>query len=173
LAPSNPTIQTRLALVRVTTGDLDRGMKELEASAASNPDDYQADLALITTYLSQQQGNKALEAVSSLEKKQPNNPVTHNLRGLALLLKRDYSGARASFEHALKLNATFMPSVVNLARLDLRDKDPELAKKRYERVISKEPNNEQAHSGLASLLQLTGAPKEQIEKTLKQAVAGN
>ncbi|HZP89036.1 MAG TPA: XrtA/PEP-CTERM system TPR-repeat protein PrsT [Burkholderiales bacterium] len=173
LAPNNVNVQTRLALVRFASGEADRGVKELEASSASHPEDYQADLALIATYLRQRQADKALQAVQALEKKQPDNPLTDNLRGLALVLKRDRAGARASFEHALKLQPSYMPAVTNLAQLDLADKKPEAARKRYEAIVKKEPNNEQALAGLAVLLRITGAPKEEIEKVLKQAVAGN
>ena len=173
LAPNNAAVQTRLAVVRVASGDAERGLKELQASAAAHPDDYQADLALVTTYLRQRQADKALEAVNGLEKKQPNNPLTSTLRGQAQLLKRDYAGARASFERSLQLNPSYMPAVQDLAQLDLRDKQPDVAKKRYETILKREPNNEQALAGLAVLLRITGAPKEEIEKQLKQAVAGN
>ncbi|HZM34835.1 MAG TPA: XrtA/PEP-CTERM system TPR-repeat protein PrsT [Burkholderiales bacterium] len=173
LAPDNASVQTRLALVRLATGEGERGLKELEAAAASQPDDYQADLALIAAHLRQRQPDKALKAIDALEKKQPNNPLTHNLRGLALGLKRDFSGARASFERALRLNASYMPAVANLARLDLRENKPDAARKRYEAVLAKEPNNEQALSGLAAVLRISGAPQEETEKLLMRAIAVN
>jgi Flp pilus assembly protein TadD len=83
LAPESAAVRTRLALVRLAEGDADRGLKELESTSARHPDDYQADLAQVATYLRQRQADKALEAVKVLEKKQPANPVTYNLRGLA------------------------------------------------------------------------------------------
>jgi putative PEP-CTERM system TPR-repeat lipoprotein len=171
LAPDNAAVQTRLGLARLAEGEDERGLKELEAAAASHPDNHQPDLALISTYLRQRQADKALEAIKALEKKQPDNPLTHNLRGLALVLKRDPSGARASFERALKLNPTYMPAVVSLGQLDLNEKKPQAAKKRYEAVLEKEPGNERALFGLAALLRITGAPNEESEKLLKKAVA--
>ena len=173
LLPDNAIVQTRLALVRLAAGEGERGLKELESTAATQSQDYQADLALVSTYLRERQADKALKALQGLEKKQPSNPLTHNLRGLALLFKRDYAGARASFERALALNPVYIPAVTNLAQLDLRDKQPETAKKRYAAVLQKEPNNEEALSGLAVLMRITGAPKEEVEKLLAKAVAGN
>lgn len=173
LVPANVRVQTRLAQIRFAAGDPDRGFAELEAAAASSNDDYQADLALITTHLRQRQADKALAAIAKLEKKQPENPLTHNLRGVALLLKNDHAKARASFERALQLGPSYMPAVGNLARLDLRDKKPDLAKKRYEEVLKKEPKNEQALLGLAVLLRVTGASPQEIEKVLKQWIAAN
>ncbi len=173
LAPGNSVVQTRLAVIRWATGDSDRAIKELESVSASNPSEYQADLALIAEYLRQRQADKALDALKTLEKKQPDNPLTYNLRGLGLALKRDFAGARSSFERALQLQPTYMPAIANLANLDLREKNTDAAKKRYESVLKKEPNNEQALFGLAVLLRVTGADPQAIEKLLKQSVASN
>jgi len=173
LAPSNAAVQTRLAEIRYASGDRDRAIKELESASASHPDLYQPDLALVATYLRQRQPDKALEALVTLEKKQPNNPLTYNLRGLALILKGDFPAARSSFERALQLQPAYMPAVINLASLDLRDKNIDAAKKRYEAVLQKDPNNEQALFRLAVLLRATGAKQEEIVKLLKQAVDGN
>ena len=173
LLPANVRVQTRLAQIRFAAGDASRGFAELEAASASDANEYQADLALIAAYLRQRNADQALKAVEALEKKQPKNPLTHNLRGGALLLKRDYAGARASFERALALNPTYMPAVVNLARLDLRDKKPNAAKKRYQAVLKKEPQNEQALLGFAVLLRVTGAKPQDIENLLKQSIAAN
>lgn len=173
LAPQDTAAQTRLALVRLAAGEAARGLKELESISASHPEDYQADLALITTYLRRREADNALAALVALEKKQPGNPLTYNLKGRALLLKRDFPAARANFERALELNATYMPAVTNLAQLDLLDKKPDAARKRYEAVLKKEPNNEQALLNAAALLRMTGAPRSEIETLLKQAVAAN
>lgn len=173
-APSSAQLRTRLAEVRFASGDPERGLKELQsASASDSADSYQADLAIISVHLRRRQTDKALEALQVLEKKQPANPLTHNLRGLALTQKRDLGGARKSFERALELRPTYMPAVANLARLDLREKKADAARKRYEAVLQKEPNNEQAMLGLAVLMRITGAKAEETEKLLKRAVAGN
>ncbi len=173
LAPGNAAVQTRLAEIRFAAGDRDRAIKELEAVSAGHPDRFQADLALVTTYLGRRQPDKALEALKVLEKKQPENPLTYNLRGLALIMKGDVPGARSSFERALQLQPSYMPAVINMANLDLRDKNTDAAKKRYEAVLKKEPYNEQAIFRLAVLLRITGATQGEIEQLLKKAVVGN
>ena len=173
LAPSITSLQMRLAQVRFAAGDAQRGFAELESASAGDTDGYQADLALITAYLRQQQADKALEAIQALEKKQPDPALTHNLRGVALLLKRDAAGARTSFEHAVRIRPTYLPAVANLAQLDLRDKKPEAARQRYEALLKAEPNNEQAMLGLASVLRMAGANAPEIEKLLVHAVTTN
>jgi putative PEP-CTERM system TPR-repeat lipoprotein len=173
LAPENVRMQTRLAQIRFAAGETDKGFAELQAASAGSAEDYQPDLALVATHLRQRHPDKALEALQILEKKQPKNPLTHNLRGVALLMKRDMANARASFERAVELNPTYMAAVANLARLDLAEKKPENAKKRYEAVLKKEPNNEQALLGLAVLLRVSGADPKDIEKLLKRSIAAN
>ena len=173
ILPKNVALQTRLAQIRFAAGDPDRAVAELETASVGDPNAYQADLVLIANYLRQRDADKALQAVTSLEKKQPDNPLTHSMRGLALILKGDVSGARVSFERALKLHPTYMPAVANLARLDLREKKPEAARKRYEAVLKKEPNSEQALLGLSVLLRISGEDPKEVEKLLKQSVAAN
>ena len=173
LVPDNAAVQTRLAEIRFAAGDRDQAIKELEAASASHPDRYQPDLALITAYLSRRQPDKALEALKGLEKKQPDNPLTYNLRGLALMMKGDVAGARAGFERAVQLQPTYMPAVVNLANLDLRDRNTDAARQRYEAVLKKEPYNEQALFRLAVLSRISGAKQEEVEQLLRKAVVGN
>jgi putative PEP-CTERM system TPR-repeat lipoprotein len=173
LAPEDAGVQTRLANIRFAAGDPARGIAELESASASHPEEYQADLALVANYLRQRQPDKALEALQALEKKQPDNPLTHNLRGLALVLKLDYAGARASFERTVQLRPNDMAAIANLAQLDLREKKFGAARKRYEAVLKKEPGNEQALLGLSVLLRVTGANPQEIEKLLKHSVASN
>jgi putative PEP-CTERM system TPR-repeat lipoprotein len=132
-----------------------------------------ADLALIANLLRQKQFDQALAAVGRLEKKQPNNPLVYNLKGIVYLTKRDNASARANFERALQVQSDYLPAVGNLAQLDRLEKKPDMGRKRYDAVLEKEPNNEQALLGLAGLLQsLRGDPNE-IESVLKKAVAAN
>ena len=172
-APKSAAMQTRLALIRLAAGESERAISELEAAAAGDASAYQADLALIATFLRRREPDKALEAVAALEKKQPKNPMTHNLRGVTLLLKKDTRAARASFEQALALQPAYMPAVGNLTQLDVREKKYDAARKRYQDILAKQPNHEQALLGLAVLLRVSGADAHEIEKPLKQSVAAN
>jgi len=173
LAPKDTSVRTRLGLVRFAAGEPERAISELEAASASDATDYQADLALIANHLRRRQADRALAAAQALEGKQPENPLTYNLRGAALILKKDLAGARASFERALALRPGYMPAVNNLARLDLRENDRVAAKKRYQDFLERDPNNEPALIGLAAVLRTTGADAGAIEKLLRQAAAGN
>ena len=173
LAPQDTAVRTRLGLVRFAAGEPQRAISELEAASVLDAKDYQADLALIANYLRKREAERALAAVQVLERKQPANPMTYNLKGAALILRKDLPGARANFGRALGLQPAYMPAVNNLARLDLRENDREAARRRYQAFLDTDPNNEPALIGLAAVLRTTGADAREIEKLLKQAVAGN
>ena len=67
----------------------------------------------------QKKFDAALAAVAAIEKKQPDKPLAHDLRGSVLLAKQDVAGARQSFERALVIDPAYFPAAANLARLDL------------------------------------------------------
>ncbi|MDP2171326.1 MAG: PEP-CTERM system TPR-repeat protein PrsT [Rhodocyclaceae bacterium] len=168
--PNNTRTQTALALIKMQTGRTEQAFDELEHIAAADSGGM-ADMALIASSLQQKQFDKALTAIAALEKKQPDNPAVHNLRGGALLGKGDVTGARKSFERALELAPTFLPAATSLARLDLADKNPEAAQKRFEAVLAKDPKNLQAMLAIAELRAQGGASVEEVAGLLTKAVS--
>lgn len=169
----NARIRMRLAQTRLATGDVDRGMRDLESASAADPSQYQADIALILAHARQREFDKALAAVAGLEKKQPDNPLTHDLKGRVYLLRGDRAAARAAFEKALTLKPDYVPAVRNLAAMDLADKQPDAARKRYDAVLAKAPGNEGALLALAEFLAATKAPAKEVTATLERAVSAN
>lgn len=170
--PKNAKKRTSLALTHFMAGRVDTAFDELQDIAASDSG-ITADLALISVHLRRQEFDKALAAIDGLEKKQPDKPLAANLRGQALLAKKDVAGARKSFERAVAIDPTFFPPVATLAGLDMVEKRPEDAKKRFESVLAKDPKNTQSMLALAELAARTGAPKEEISKLIGNAVAAN
>lgn len=170
--PKNARNRTALALTHMAGGRVDSAMGELQDIAASDGG-VTADLALISAHLRRQELDKALKAIDGLEKKQADKPLAANLRGRVLLAKRDVAGARQSFERSLQISPTFFPSVASLAALDLADKKPDDAKKRFEAVLAKDPKNGQGLLALAELASRTGAPKDEVAKLISNAVTAN
>jgi putative PEP-CTERM system TPR-repeat lipoprotein len=169
----NAALRTRLAQARFASGDADEAMKDLEAASAMDPDQYQADLALILAHARKREYDKALAAAEKLEKKQPTNPLTFNVKGAVYLQKGDRKNARASFEKALELKSDYLPAAANLARLDLAEKQPEAARKRFEAIVAKDPKNEVALLALAEVQGMTGMPLKEVAKTVDRAVNAN
>jgi len=164
---------TRLGQIALASGKTEEGFKELEAASELDSGGYQADLAIISGHLQRGETDKALKALAALEKKQPNNPLTFQTYGLAYLVKKDAAAARRSFERALSLQPNYLPAAANLARLDVNDKRPEDARKRYEAMIARDPKNEQLYIALAELQVNTGSKPDDVAATLQRAVTAN
>ena len=165
--------KTRLGLIALASGRSDEGLQELEAASELDPGQYQADLAIIAGHLQRKDFDKAVEAVASLKKKQPKNPLTYYVQGVVLLAKGDIREGRSSFAQALELQADYVPALNALTALDLAERRPEEARKRYEALTAQHPKNEQLFLALADLMARTGADAKDIEEVLRRAVEAN
>lgn len=169
--PKNARNRTALALTHVAGGNAS-GMEELQAIAESESSTM-ADMALISVSLRRGEFDKALKAIDGLEKKQPGKPIAPNLRGRTLLAKKDIAGARKAFEQAVSLDPGFIPAIASLAALDVADKNPERARKRFEDVLAKTPNQPQALLALAELRAREGGKKEEVIELITKAITSN
>jgi putative PEP-CTERM system TPR-repeat lipoprotein len=160
LAPKAAVLHTSLGLSRLKQGDHDKAISELELATTLDPKSPNAGLALVQTELNLKRFDKALAAVQALEKQQPDNPQVQNMKGVVHLAKGDLAPARAAFEKALALQPTFFQAVGNLARMDLQDKKPDAAKKRFEAVLEKDKKNFGAMAALAQLAMAQGKTDE-------------
>lgn len=173
LDPKNVQAMTRLGVAKLAGGDAEEAFEDLESASKLDGASAQADVALILAHMRRGEFDKALAAQANLERKQPDNPQTYNLKGGVLLAKKDLAGARTAFEKALSLQPTFLAAAVNLVRLDLVENRPEDAKRRFENVIAKDPKLIQAYVGLAELQATLKAPASEVEATLKRATSAD
>lgn len=167
--PQDKKAQTALALTRLRSGNTAEALSDLEEIAQSDSG-TSADMALIVASIRARQFDKALEAIANLEKKQPDSPLVHNLRGGVLLAKGDSEGARKSFEKALEINPTYFPAASALAQMDLRAKQPQQAEKRFETVLAKDPKNVPALLALAELRARAGAKATEVSELINRAI---
>lgn len=164
--------RTRLGQIALATGRVDEGFRELEAAAEQGAD-HQADLSLIAGYLRTGAPDKALAAAVNLEKKLPANPLAAYVLGLVHTARKDAANARAHLNRALELNAGFVPAAVLLANLDIAEKKPAAAIKRFEAMAQKQPGNEAVLLAMADAQARTGAASADIAQTLQRAQAAN
>jgi putative PEP-CTERM system TPR-repeat lipoprotein len=116
--------KVRLAQVRLATGDTERALQDLRTLAQSDSSQYQADMALIVAYIQRKEYDRALAAVDALERKQPDNPITRNMRGAVYMAKRDFKGARESYQKSFDAQPKDFASAYGLAILDMRKGKP-------------------------------------------------
>jgi putative PEP-CTERM system TPR-repeat lipoprotein len=172
-AKGDASARIRLGAVRLATGDADGAMRDLEAASGIDADAYIADLGMVAAHMSRKEIDKALAAADRLVEKQPKNPLAQNVRGLVFAAKGDRKGARAAFEKALALQADYLPAAANLARMDIAEKQPEAARKRFETIAAANPKNELALLALADVQAATGVPLKEIIPTIDRAVNAN
>jgi putative PEP-CTERM system TPR-repeat lipoprotein len=160
LAPKAASLRTSLGLSKLAQGDKAGGLSELELATSLDPKSGHATMALVQTEMSLKHYDKALAAVETLEKEQPDNPQVLTLKGAVYMVMGNVPAARAALDKAVALNPTFIPAVQNLARLDLVEKKPEVAKQRYEKVLQKEKDNADAMRALGELALMQNHPEE-------------
>ena len=162
LDPNNASVHTGLGMNRLAAGDTERAAAEFTSASQLKPGEQKADFLLVQTHLMGKQYDKALEAILSLEKKQPNNPEIQFLRGLAYAGKGDLPNARVNFERALSLQPTFYFAARALAQLDLKDGNAPAARKRFETILEADKNNLPALVALANLAANQGQEKDYV-----------
>ena len=86
------------------------------------------------------------------------------------MAKGDQAGARASFERALVIEPAYFAAIAGLVSLDMADKKPELAKKRLEALVAKDPKNSRAYLGLADIATRTGAAPDVVLRLITSSV---
>ncbi len=151
IQPKSSLVKQSQARGYFAQGRVDLAIRELEQAASFSETAGQADTALIMIHINRKEFEKAQQAIAALEKKLPRNPVTSNLRGIALISMNDPAGARKAFDQAVSVKPDFFPAIVNLARLDVAEKKPEAARQRFETLLKADAKNTRAMMALADL----------------------
>ena len=172
LDPNDMRSRTVLALAQFSKGNAELGFAQLHSIAASDTGTI-ADMAIISARLRERAYDAALKAIDSMERKQPDKPLPAQLRGQVQLALRDAAGARQSFVKALSIDPLFFPAAASLAELDLREKKPDAARKRFDKILAADPRHVQALIAIADLRAQAGAGKDEVAGLLGDAVRLN
>jgi putative PEP-CTERM system TPR-repeat lipoprotein len=158
--PKAADLRVGLATTLSRKGKRAEAIEQLESAIQLDPTMITADVLLIRQLVQDRQFDKALQTVESLEKKQPQNPITFNLKGAVYLAKNDFANARKAFEQASALETSPASAALNLAKLDLLERKPDAARQRYQAVLAKDKTNLEAMMGLAAVAGSTGHESE-------------
>lgn len=172
LDPKDVGVQTQLGSSYLGAGMGDQATAMLEAASRADPARVGADTLLVLGYMRSKEYDKALAAVAALEKKQPKNPLAHRMRGAIYLLRNDLPNARRSLEQALAIQPGDLAATMALARLDVQEKKPDAASKRFLGILDKDAKNVDA---MLALAQLAAAAKQEDEyvRWLEKAAKAN
>ena len=164
-----PDFQTMLGMSLVGSGNFGDALAALESAFRKDPKQFQAGVALATLYLQGGQAARSVTIAESLAKQRPGSPGVQNLLGRARAAAGDRAGAKAAFESAAKLDASFSEPQVNLARLDTDAKAFDAAATRLTAVLAKDQKNLDAINEMARLLERRGQPAE-AQRWLEKAI---
>ena len=172
LKPTDPASRTLLATASLGKSSDEQAYDTLQSISADDQGPT-ADLALISARLRAGQFDAALKAVETLIKKQPHHPMGYQLKAQVLAQRNDLEGARQALDLALTKDPTYLPAVLGLTAIDMRNKKPDLARQRIEDLVRKQPGNAQALVALAELSAEAGMPPKVVTEYIERAVQVN
>jgi len=141
LNPQVASAHVEISRLSMASGEFKSALDAAEAGAANAPSDGQAQLALARALLVNGEVRRAVPIVGTLVKLNPGSPVAHSLAGTLALAQSDYSTARRSFEHTLKLDRANIDALSGLLLLDVAEKRSADAVARIERLTTAAPDN--------------------------------
>ena len=161
LRPRQASLLTAAALGRLGNGEHPRALAEFERAAVLDIKSPRTGTLLVMSYLRANAPDKALGAVRDMER-QGDSALVQNLKGGVLLARQDVAGARASFGKALALDPLYLPALDNLAQLDILEKHPADAGKRYQDALARSPKSAPLLEALARLAARQGKGADAI-----------
>lgn len=169
IVPDSPLLKTQEALGQIAEGNESGGLQELEALAAE-PGGGASRQALTYYHLLRGNRDAALESAEALRALNDEDPMAHNLLGVAHASRGASAEARKAFEAALARDAKFAPALANLGLLALgenRTKDGEALLKR---ALAADRAYTAASLALATLAEQRGEQAE-VDRLLADAAA--
>lgn len=163
----SPEMKRSLAFTQLGLGQGEKGLKNLEKAFAANKGDTRAGMTLAMLYMRQAKPQKALQTAEIMVKHDPANLTALNFLGTLKGASGDKAGARATYSQVLARDASFVPSVLNLVRLDVGDKRFDEARKLLDGLLKKDSNNHQALGEYGMLEQRAGRQNEAIRHLTK------
>ncbi len=155
-AKDSPEFRAALGLSLMRGGKTATATAELERAFKADPKQTYAGLALVDLYLRAGQLPKALQIADGMAKANPQNPSILLVQAGARMRARDFAGARAGYEAALKLNDKMLPAKLGLARVDVATKAFDAADTRLRELLKENERNVDILFELATLYEAWG-----------------
>jgi len=165
-----PEFHTTLGLSLMRSGQGSMALPELEKAFRADPaKQTAAGLAMADIYLRTGNLAKARDTVAMLIKSAPDNPMMYVVQGRTRTRSGDLSGARQSFEKALKLSGDLQTASLGLAHVDILDKKFDAAESRLRGLLRSNDRDVDALFEMATLEEQRGRD-DQVLKWLEASV---
>lgn len=151
LDPDSAEAQTRLAAGLFASGQGEVGLEHLRKALELDPKYQQADLMLVLAHARKGEFDEALAAAREFQQRQPESATPLSLLGRIYLATGKPAEAKQAFLDALKLDSGDPAANQSLAALALQDRDFADARRYYEQVLAKHPDNLRVQMQLAAL----------------------
>lgn len=167
--PQDSAPKVALALAQLAKGNEVGGLADLQALAAVDQTAF-SDLALVTALMQRRDAALTLQAIDRLEAKMPGKAMPHLMRARVLMSRQDTAGARASLDKALAADPVNFTALAELSALDIAAGRINEAMKRYEGVVSRDPQNVLAALAVVDLKRRAGSNSAELEGLLQDLV---
>lgn len=170
--PNSTAPNLGLAAISFAQGSDEEANQYLHSALAKDPSSSLIKTALISSYLKNNQLDKAQSAIKELIANDKNNPDGYTLQGLLHIRQSNTELATEFFEKALTINPHDANANQNLAALAISANDLSLAKSRYEQILEADSGNLRALKQLWLLEKKLGN-ELQSQVRLKQAATSD
>jgi tetratricopeptide (TPR) repeat protein len=169
LNPRAAAAQIYLSRLNLVEGTPDNAVSFAEGALANSPGNPEARASLIRGLIVKQDAARAEQEVATLLKQYPMVSLVHSLNGSVRLLKKDFAGARASYERALALNPNSNDALAGIVALDLQQNKVAEARARVDALLARTPNQPEL---MMLAAQVYGAQKDLglAETTMRRAI---
>lgn len=145
---------SEIALAKMASGKSKAAVDDLELAYKEERYDTRAGILLAYSRLSAGNTPGAETIATELLKKDPANPVVHNLQGTIAASRGQLEAAKKHFQKALIADSTYTPALMNLVKFDLQEERLSSAGSRLQRVLDIDPESREAMAGMAKLAEL-------------------
>ena len=155
-------VNRALAFSQFGLGRDEMGMATLEKAYAADPGDAETGTTLAMRYVQGGQAKKALQIAEAMIKRDPSNLTVLNFLGAVKSGSGDVAGAREAYARVLAKDPLFRPAILNLVRMDVRERKFDDARRRLTEFLVKSPDDADATVELGVLEQRAQRPVEAI-----------
>jgi putative PEP-CTERM system TPR-repeat lipoprotein len=148
--PEDAGARARLGMTRISLGETEEGIEDLEAASKMAPGS-EADVALAIAYFRTKEFDKTLEAAKRVQERHPTKAIGFNLAGVAYRGKEDLEESKKAFRRALEVEPGNRDALDNLARVAITEKKFDEARGFYQEIQKRNPGDPRWYLAIAQL----------------------